>query len=81
MSEIQTTTDPAYRTLYFLVRHGNLVAIVVGLAPLVAGVWAYAAGLSIAYAVAGLFGAAFLYLIMRSYVELVRVIVDMLLPK
>ena len=29
----------------------------------------------------GVFGGAFMYLIMRSYVELVRVIVDMLLPK
>lgn len=80
MSEIQTT-DPSYRTLYFLVRHGDRVAIVVGLAPLLAGLWAYAAGFSIAYAIGGIFAAAFLYLIMRSYVELVRVIVDMLLPK
>jgi hypothetical protein len=80
MSEVQTT-DSAYRTLYFLVRHGDRVAIVVALAPLIAGLWAYAAGLSIGYAVAGVFGAAFLYLVMRSYVELVRVIVDMLLPK
>lgn len=80
MNDIQTT-DPSYRTLYFLVRHGDRVAILVALAPLVAGLWAYAAGLSIGYAVAGICGAAFLYLIMRSYVELVRVIVDMLLPK
>ncbi len=80
MDELQTT-DPRYRTLYFLVRHGDRVAIFVALAPFVAGLWAYAAGLSIGYAIAGLAGAAVLYLIMRSYVELVRVIVDMLLPK
>jgi hypothetical protein len=80
MSEMQTT-DSTYRTLYFLVRHGDLVAIVIGLAPLLAGLWAYAAGLSIAFAIGGVFAATFLYLIMRSYVELVRVIVDMLLPK
>ena len=75
------TTDPAYRTLYFLVRHGDWVAILTGLAPCVAGVWAYAAGLSFLYVVCGVLGSAFLYLIMRSFVELVRVIVDMLLPK
>jgi hypothetical protein len=75
------TTDPNYRTLYFLVHHGDWVALIVALAPLIPGLWAYAAGLSAGYAVGGVFGAAFLYLIMRSYVELVRVIVDMLLPK
>jgi hypothetical protein len=31
--------------------------------------------------VAGAVGSAFLFLLMRSFVELVRVIVDMLLPK
>ena len=39
MNDIQTT-DPSYRTLYFLVRHGDRVAIVVALAPLVGGLWA-----------------------------------------
>lgn len=80
MSDMQTT-DSSYRTLYFLVRHGDVVAVVFGLAPLFAGLWAYAAGFSLAFAIGGLLAAAFLYLIMRSYVELVRVIVDMLLPK
>jgi hypothetical protein len=80
MNDIQTA-DSNYRTLYFLVRHGDRIAWIVALTPLMAGLWAYAAGLSAGYAVVGVFGAAFLYLIMRSYVELVRVIVDMLLPK
>lgn len=75
------TTHPTYSTLHFLVRHGDWVAVIVALAPVVAGVLAWATGLSPVYAVAGILGGAFLYLIMRSYVELVRVIVDMLLPK
>jgi hypothetical protein len=74
-------THPTYSTLHFLVRHGDWVAVIVALAPVVAGLLAWATGLSPVYAVAGILGGVFLYLIMRSYVELVRVIVDMLLPK
>jgi hypothetical protein len=73
--------NPTYRTLQFLVRYGDWVALVVAVAPVVWAAWALGAGLPYMYAVAGLAGGAFLYLIMRSYVELVRVIVDMLLPK
>ncbi len=79
--ETGQTNHPTYSTLHFLVRHGDWVAVIVALAPVVGGVLAWVTGLSVAYAVAGILGGAFLYLIMRSYVELVRVIVDMLLPK
>lgn len=73
--------NPTYPTLHFLVRYGDWVAAAVALAPALGGVLAWAAGMSVAFAAAGILGGAFLYLIMRSYVELVRVIVDMLLPK
>ena len=72
---------PSYPTLEFLVRHGNAVAWAAALAPALGGVLAWMLGLSIGYAIAGVVAAAFLFLIMRSYVELVQVIVDMLLPK
>ena len=72
---------PTYPTLDLLVRHGDSIAWAVALAPALGGVLAWALGLSIGYAIAGVVAAAFLFLIMRSYVELVRVIVDMLLPK
>ena len=72
---------PTYPTLDLLVRHGDAIVWAVALAPALGGVIAWAAGLSIGYAIAGVVAAAFLFLIMRSYVELVRVIVDMLLPK
>ena len=74
-------STPTYPTLELLVRHGNAIAWAVALAPALGGVLAWLLGLSIGYAVAGVVAAAFLFLIMRSYVELVRVIVDMLLPK
>lgn len=78
---METDGNRAYRTLYFLVKHGDWVAAVVGLVTLAAGVGAWIAGASAWFAVAGVLGGGFMYLIMRSYIELVRVIVDMLLPK
>jgi hypothetical protein len=74
-------TAPVYPALDFLVRHGNAVTWVVALLPGLGGVLAWILGLSVGYAIAGIVAGAFLFLIMRSYVELVRVIVDMLLPK
>jgi hypothetical protein len=75
--------DPnhTYRTLHFLVKHGNLLAAAIGIGVLLLGpvIWlvngsSWAVPICIA-------ASAFLYVILRSYVELVRVIVDMLLPK
>jgi hypothetical protein len=74
-------TNDSYRMLHFLVSHGDRVAIVVAIATLALGVGVWLTGASVWFAVLGVLGAAFMYLIMRSYVELVRVIVDMLLPK
>lgn len=73
--------NQTYRTLHFLVRYGDWVAALAGFIPAVGGVAASAADMSVAYAAGGILAGAFLYLIMRSYVELVRLIVDMLLPK
>ena len=75
--------DPnsTYRTLHFLVKHGDKLANGVAIAVLLLGpvVWVVNGslwGIPVCFA-----AAAFLLLILRSYVELVRVIVDMLLPK
>jgi hypothetical protein len=75
------TDNPTYPALNFLVRYGDWVAIVVGVVPVLAGGIASGMGMSIMFGIAGLVAGAFLYLMMRSFVELVRVIVDMLLPK
>jgi len=78
---MQPDEQPSYATLHFLVRRGGQVALVFGLLPILAGIAASLGGMSPLLIVAGLIAGAALYLIMRSYVELVRVIVDMLLPK
>jgi hypothetical protein len=49
--------------------------------PLVAGAWAaYAAG-NLAWLLGGIVAGAAVAFLMRSYVELVRIIADMLLPR
>jgi fumarate reductase flavoprotein subunit len=74
----------AYPVLGFLVRHGGWLSMAVGLVPLLAALAAAIlapgpfAGLTL---IGGLIGSGVLFLAARSYVELVRLIVDTLLPK
>jgi hypothetical protein len=70
-----------YPTIKFIVERGNLLAVVIGLLPLLGGVALLALGTHWIVLVAGAVAAAVVYFLMRSYVELVRVIADMLLPK
>ncbi len=71
----------SFHALHFIVRYGGWLAWLVTIAVAAAGVVAWAAGLPASLLIAGAVGGAFAYLVVRSYVELVRVIVDMLLPK
>lgn len=70
-----------YRTLHFLVKQGDYVANGVSVAVLLLGPLLWFITGSIWAVPVCIAGAAFMLLIMRSYVEMVRVIVDMLLPK
>jgi hypothetical protein len=70
-----------YPMLHFLLRWGKPAAV--GLAVLVAaaGIWGTISGGSWLCAPVGLIAAAVGYALALSYVELVKLIVDMLLPK
>ena len=70
-----------YPTLRFLEKHGGWLAIAVGIAAFLAGIAAAALGASPWWLVAGAVGGALLFLIARSYVELIRLMTNMLLPK
>jgi len=67
--------------LHFLMRWGKLAAAVLAVGVLAAGVWGAVSTGQWAWAVGGVLVAAVGYAVALSYVELVRVIVDMLLPK
>lgn len=70
-----------YPMLHFIGRHGGWCAVVLAVLPLAAGLWLFFDGASAWWLAAGVVAAAVVYGVFRSYVELVRVMIDMLLPK
>ena len=70
-----------YPMLHFLMRWGKLAAAGLALAVLAAGLWGALSSGQWLWAVAGAGVAVVGYALAMSYVELIRVIVDMLLPK
>ena len=72
---------PKYPIINFLVRHGHPFAIAVALLPALAGIWiAFTRGSWLCGA-GGIAAGAVVYVLMKSYVEMVAIIADMLLPK
>ena len=67
-----------YPILNILVRHGVLVAIILGLAPIA---FALALGLGPVMLGAAAIAGLILGFFVLSYVELVRVVIDMLMPQ
>ncbi|OWT60285.1 hypothetical protein [Candidimonas nitroreducens] len=76
-----TDHQPQYKALNFIVEKGDMLPPITLLGVLLLTGLIWWSGASIIVVPAGIAVAALLYLLMRSYVELVRVIVDMLLPK
>jgi len=70
-----------YPMLHFLMRWGKLAAAVLAIGVLATGIWCAVTTGHWAWAVGGAVVAVVGYAVALSYVELVRVIVDMLLPK
>ena len=70
-----------YPTLNLIVRHGEALAAFAGLLQLLGAIAAFVLGTHWIIVPAGAVAGGFLYLLMRSYVELVRVMADMLIPK
>ena len=82
MSDTDENPPSPYWMLQFIVKHGDWLALVTGALPLLAGIAAAYCGLPLVWTlVAGAVGSAFLFIVMRAFVELVRVMVDMLLPR
>lgn len=70
-----------YPTLRFLEKHGGWLAIAAGFAVFLAAVLATALGASPWWLLGGALVGALLFLAARSYIELIRLMTDMLLPK
>jgi hypothetical protein len=74
-------SPPVYSAINFIVRYGALLAVAVGLLPVFASIAAIALGLHWWVLLAGIATSSLLYMIMKSYVELVCIMSDMLIPK
>lgn len=72
---------PSYPAIKFLAAKGDLLAILVALVPICVGLWALAAGYPSYWMIAALVVAGVLWLILRSYVEVLRVLSDTLMPR
>ncbi len=70
-----------YPIIRLIVERGNALALAIGVLPLLGAVALVALGVHWFAFVVGAVATAVVYFLMRSYVELVRVIADMLLPK
>jgi hypothetical protein len=70
-----------YPVLHFLERHGGWIAAVVGVVPFAGSVLAVALGATAWWLAGGILGTVVLFVAARSYVELIRLMTDMLLPK
>ncbi len=70
-----------YPMLHFIVRWGKPIALVLAAAVAAAGLSGTVMGGNVLWAPLGLVGAALGYGLLMSYVELVKLVMDMLLPK
>ena len=70
-----------YPVIRLIVERGNLLALAIGALPLLGAIALVVLGVHWFALIAGAVASAVVYFLMRSYVELVRVIADMLLPK
>ncbi len=70
-----------YPMLHLIGRFGGWIAALLGIVPLVAAVCVVAQGGSAWWLATGIVAAVIVFGAARSYVELVRVMIDMLLPK
>jgi uncharacterized membrane protein len=72
---------PKYPVIDFLLRHGHSFAITVALLPALTGIYLAYSGWGWPIAAGGVLAGGVLYVLGKSYVELVALIGDMLLPK
>ena len=71
----------SYPMLHILVRWGQPIALALACLMAAAGIWAALSSGNVLWGVLGLGAAAIGYGLLLSYIELVKLVMDMLLPK
>ncbi|MFC4624104.1 hypothetical protein ACFO1V_02505 [Daeguia caeni] len=72
---------PVYPTIRFLVAKGDLLAVLAALIPVLLGFWGLASGFSWVWMAFAIVVGTGLWLILRSYVEVLRILSDTLMPR
>ena len=72
---------PHFPIVTFLVRRGAILAILAGLAPVVVTAWLALAGESPLWVAGGIATGATLWLFVQSYIEVLRILADALMPR
>lgn len=70
-----------YPLLNFVACHGLAISIAGGILPVLAAAWYVLAGAPVGWLAAGVVAGVVLFLAIKSYAELVRLITEMLIPK
>lgn len=72
---------PTYPAIRFLATKGNLLAVLVALVPICFGIWALTLGFPWPWVLLAAGVGALLWLVLRSYVEVLRILSDTLMPR
>ncbi len=73
--------EDSYPAVRLMLRHGNLVAVILGLLVAAAGLWVAGAGMGWWWGAAGIVGGLLAYFFLRLLNELIHIIADTLLPQ
>ncbi len=76
-----SSTPPSYPAIRFIATQGNRLALAVAIVPVLLGLWALTTGWSWPWLGLGLGAGAVLWLILRSYAEVLRILADTLMPR
>ncbi|MGE0797705.1 MAG: hypothetical protein AB7G13_16790 [Lautropia sp.] len=80
-ADMDGTLHPSYPMLNLMVKIGRPMAAIVAVVVALLGVGAFANGLGLAWGIAGLVGGGIVFVVLRTCVEVLEVISDILLPK
>ena len=75
------TQPPSYPTIQFLAAKGDILAFLVAIAPVCLGIWAMTVGYAWPWMLLAAGSAIVLWLIVRSYIEVLRILADTLMPR
>jgi len=76
-----SNNPPSYPAIRTISRFGPVIAILLGVAPVAVVIGLVSLGFSWLWAIPALVAGGLLYLIVQSYVEVLRILADTLMPR